>query len=419
MTADSEALCVRVLWFDVRVATHVLRKGASLALNSLGELTQPGHAPMRFDSKTLTFHDGLTGTLLRNGETALSLSDSVARGLAVEAQGAWELELGRSDILQLGSGPVRVEAFRLRAPTRPATAFNPDYGFLNSLLACAAVFFLFAASAELSRDLDDDDVPQVSSTKLRRILVQSEPPPPPKKHTGETSDTPRPTRRVASEGTPRPPSRPQRDTGGVNVAALTGRLFGGLGASGVFGPGGLGKELSGALGGVVAVNATGNGGWSLRGDGAGGPHDGTIQIGGIARSGVDKRSGIGELCAGPGPCKKSIGPDLPTDPPVECGGGGCMDKELIRKVIAGHRDQIRYCYEYALQTTPALGGKVAVQFFVTEAGSVSTARVAESTVGSNQLSDCLVSRVRTWQFPVGKNASGYRVTYPFLFKRAG
>jgi len=147
MAADSEALCVRVLWFDVRVATHVLRKGASLALNSLGELTGIDHAPMRFDSKTLTFHDGLTGTLLRNGETALSLSDSVARGLAVEEQGGWTLELGRSDIVQLGSGPVRVEAFRMRAPTRPAGALNLDYGFLNSLLACAAVFFLFAANA--------------------------------------------------------------------------------------------------------------------------------------------------------------------------------------------------------------------------------------------------------------------------------
>lgn len=419
MTADSEALCVRVLWFDVRVATHVLRKGATLALNTLGELTQPTHAPMRFDSRTLTFHEGLTGTLLRNGETALSLSDSVARGLAVEEQGGWTLELGRADRVALGNGPVRVEAFRMRAPTRPAAAFNPDYGFLNSLLACAAVFFLFAANAEFSKDLDDDDAPPVSSSTLRRILVQSEPPPPPKKRAEETADTPKPTRRLASEGRPKPPHTPQRETGGVNVAALTGRLFGGLGASGVFGPGGLGKELSGALGGVVAVNATGNGGWSLRGDGAGGPHDGTIQIGGIARSGVAQKTGIGALCAGPGPCKKSFGPELTPDPPVECGGGGCMDKELIRKVIAGHRDQIRYCYEYALQTTPALGGKVAVQFFVNEAGSVSTARVAESTVASHQLSDCLVSRVRTWQFPVGKNAAGYRVTYPFLFKRAG
>jgi len=419
MAADSEALCVRVLWFDVRVATHVLRKGASLALNSLGELTQVAQAPMRFDSKTLTFHDGLTGTLMRNGDTALSLSDSVARGLAVEEEGAWTLELGRSDVVQLGRGPVRVEAFRMRAPARPVGVLNLDYGFLNSLLACAAVFFLFAANAEISKDLDDDDGVPVSSSQLRRILVQSEPTPPRPKKSDEKSETKTPQKRVASEGSPKPFNKPVKDTGGLDIAALKGKLFGGIGATGVFGPGGLGKELSGALGGVVAVNASGNGGWSLRGDGGGGPHDNTIQIGGIARSGVDKKKNVGELCAGPGPCKDSKTPALGFEPPVDCAGGGCMDKELIRKVIAGHRDQIRYCYEYALQTTPALGGKVAVQFFVNEAGGVSTARVAETTVGSSQLSECLVSRVRTWQFPVGKNASGYRVTYPFLFKRAG
>ena len=96
-----------------------------------------------------------------------------------------------------------------------------------------------------------------------------------------------------------------------------------------------------------------------------------------------------------------------------------MDKELIRKVIAGHRDQIRFCYELALQQSPALSGKVAVQFAVGTAGLVSTARVENSTARSEALGDCLVSRVRTWQFPVGARSAGFRVTYPFVFKPSG
>ena len=103
----------------------------------------------------------------------------------------------------------------------------------------------------------------------------------------------------------------------------------------------------------------------------------------------------------------------------EGGGAVCMDKDLIRKVIAGHRDQIRFCYEMALQTSPALAGKVSVQFAVATSGSVATARVENSSANSNALGDCLVSRVRTWQFPVGKQGNGYRVTYPFVFKPSG
>ena len=60
-----------------------------------------------------------------------------------------------------------------------------------------------------------------------------------------------------------------------------------------------------------------------------------------------------------------------------------------------------------------------MQFAVGTAGLVSTARVENSTARSEALGDCLVSRVRTWQFPVGKQGNGYRVSYPFVFKPSG
>jgi hypothetical protein len=148
-----------------------------------------------------------------------------------------------------------------------------------------------------------------------------------------------------------------------------------------------------------------------------------VQLGGIGRSGIANKKGIGELCHGPGPCKTSPVPEISSDPPFICspegGAASCMDKELIRKVINGHRDQIRFCYELALQQTPALAGKVSVQFAVGISGGVGAARVAESTARSEALSDCLVSRVRTWQFPVGKQGNAYRVSYPFVFKPSG
>jgi TonB family protein len=293
---------------------------------------------------------------------------------------------------------------------------------LNTLLLCLAVFAALAMNAELNVDGELDDSLSGDLTRMRRIIVQTMPPPPPTKVATASEEKPQPIKRPAAEGKPRPPSKPRTDPGGsAQVAArdLVGRIFGGPGAAGVMGPGGLGKDLSGALGAVVAVNGDGNGGWSIRGNGAGGPNAGDpIGIGGIPTSGVAKRSGIGKLCSGPGPCKQDIPPENVTEEPV-CSGGGCMDKELIRKVIAGHRDQIRYCYELALQQAPGLAGKVGVRFYVAGNGSVSSADIDQNSTRNDTLSSCLVSRVRTWQFPVGRAAGGYRVTYPFVFRPSG
>lgn len=424
---NSDALCVRVLWGERRVATHLLQSGAQLALNGVGEAVPSPAAPMKFDITGLTFHEGIVGTLLRNGETSLSLGDAVSRGLAVEEQGGWNLELGRADIVRLGNGPVCVEAFRVRAPPKAANLWQPDYAFLNTLLLCVAVFAAFAMNASFTEVAWEDDSLSSNATKLRRILVKSEPPPLPvrtKKLADNMFDPAKPTR--ASEGKPKPPNKPTRDTGGspqLTAKELAGRLFGGPGAAGVMGPGGLGKELAGAMGNVVALNAIGNGGLSIKGNGAGGLNDQTIQIGGIGRSKYSGNggAGVGVICSGPmEKCKKSPEKfDFESEPPVICEGGSCMDKELIRKVINSHRDQIRFCYEQALLSAPQLGGKVAVQFLVGSGGSVPSARVAQNTVGNQNLSDCLVSRVRTWNFPVAKGAGGYSVTYPFVFKRAG
>jgi hypothetical protein len=430
-----DALCVRVLWGERRVATHMLQVGQSLNLASNGEVLPRADAPIRFDVSSggrfeVGFAEGIVGEVLRNGETPLSLGEVVHRGLATEADGGWSCELGRADQVRLGRGPVWLEAERVKAPPKAKGGLVLDYRFLNVLLVCFAVFALGAMKAQFDVDAFDPDDEMTSSeaTRMRHILVQAAKPVPQK---FERAPTPEkivknePQRVNPAPGKPRPPSKPVRDVGGNNqqlAQDIAGRIFGGRGASGVFGPGGMGKELKGAFGNVVAASGDGNGGWALKGDGNGGPGGDPERIGGIPRSGIDKKQGVGELCKGPGPCKQSI-PPTPWDSQVEVcqaeGGGQCMDKELIRKVIASHRDQVRYCYEQALQTSPSLAGKVGVSFVVASGGSVPTAKVESSTVRDGSVGDCLVSRIRTWVFPVGKGAGGYRVTYPFVFKPSG
>ena len=422
-----EALCVRVLWGERSIATHLIHPGRKLALASTGEPVSSTDARVQFEAGahhfSLAFQEGVVGDVLRNGETPLSLGDAVHRGLAVEETKGWSFDIGRADMLRLGNGPVTLEAFRVRAPKRAIGSLEDiiDYPFLNTLLVCFALFMVGVLTARLDEGRDPpDDAVSSDVVRMRNILVKAEKPPP-KMRTAAAEPT-KTTRKTAAEGKPKSPSKPVKDPGGAAPTALqlATAIFNRPGTNGVVGPGGLGKDLTGALGNVVANNGDGMGGWSIRGNGAGGAEGDPAQIGKIGISNVAKRKGIGELCHGPGPCKDSVGPEIDPGPVVVCGGeGGCMDKELIRKVIAGHRDQIRFCYELALQQSPALSGKVAVQFAVGTAGLVSTARVENSTARSEALGDCLVSRVRTWQFPVGARSAGFRVTYPFVFKPSG
>lgn len=411
----------------------MLQPGQSLNLASNGEPLPRADAPIRFDVSAggqfeVGFVEGVVGEVMRNGETPLSLGEVVHRGLAVEADGGWACELGRADSVRLGRGPVWLEAFRVQAPPKAKGGFALDYGFLNALLLCFAGFALMAMSAEFNVDADAmDDSVSVDTTRMRHILVQAQKPLPQKVQPQRPDEVVKnePQKVNPAPGKPKPPSKPVRDTAGNNqqlAQNIAGKIFGGRGATGIFGEGGIGKELKGALGNVVAAAGDGRGGWDIKGDGNGGPGGDTALIGAIPRSGVDKKKGVGELCKGPGPCKESKAPEPWDEGGGVCvaeGGGACMDKELIRKVIAGHRDQIRFCYEQALQTSPSLAGKVGVSFVVSSAGSVPTARVETSTVRNESVGDCLVSRIRTWQFPVGKGAGGYRVTYPFVFKPSG
>ena len=197
-----EALCVRVLWGERRVATHLLHPGRKLALGSTGEAMAASEAPLQFEAGarhfSLAFQEGVVGELLRNGETPLSLGDAVHRGLAVEEQKGWSFDIGRADVLRLGNGPVTVEAFRVRAPPRALGSLEDivDYRFLNTLLFCFALFMVGALQAQLTEGLDEDDAVAGDVTRMRHILVKAEKP---EKHPKVAEATSRPEEGAAEE----------------------------------------------------------------------------------------------------------------------------------------------------------------------------------------------------------------------------
>src|SRR5581483_247873 len=197
-----------------------------------------------------------------------------------------------------------------------------------------------------------------------------------------------------------------------------------LGASGglstVLGSGGLGGTLNGALGhltGSAAGDANGMGGLGLRGSGLGGGGFGnTIGIGDIGTRG--RGGGLNGYGSSVGTLGKKTSSDVAIssgNPVVE----GSMDKELIRRVIHEHRNQVRYCYESELQRHPGLNGKVTVKFVIGPAGQVQKSGVDSTSLGNPAVENCIVARVYQWQFPKPKGGGIVQVSYPFLLKESG
>jgi hypothetical protein len=94
---------------------------------------------------------------------------------------------------------------------------------------------------------------------------------------------------------------------------------------------------------------------------------------------------------------------------------GTCDKEILRRVIRAHVNEVRYCYERSLQTRPELNGRVLSRFTVEPTGFVSASTVAASTVPDVAVGQCVATAIRRWQFP---SCTG-EINYPFVFVPAG
>ena len=99
-------------------------------------------------------------------------------------------------------------------------------------------------------------------------------------------------------------------------------------------------------------------------------------------------------------------------------GEGKLGAQVIRNVVRTHMAQVRICYEKALQAKPNLAGRVTVQWTIEPAGTVTRARVKESTLHDETAEQCIVTAVSGWTF-AKSTGDPVNVTYPFMFQSAG
>jgi hypothetical protein len=211
----------------------------------------------------------------------------------------------------------------------------------------------------------------------------------------------------------------------VKNSGLLAALGKGKGASGlstVFGQGGLGGDLKGAIGnmfGPVVGDSQGVGGLGLKGTGTGGGGAGeTIGIGAVGTKG--RGGGLGGYGSGVG----GLGAKRDRDISVATGETkvlGAIDPELIRKVIRDHAAQVRYCYEQQLALNPKLEGKVSIRWQINSDGRASSTVLnhADTTLSNDQVAQCIMSRIVTWEFPKPKGGGIAIVTYPWILRSSG
>ncbi len=336
------------------------------------------------------------------------------------------LERGTPGLLDLG--PLRFEAELLDAPPPVRGAAVAELATVNLCLMLMGAFGFFAvaaANADAEGNGLSDDISGVPARTVKTLMIQQE-----RRQQASAAAAPAPTQR---KDKPTPPASPSRQARIVPLSRPTGRnvpskvdvgdLFKGPGAGNIFTSSGLGDDLRAASNGIRTAEA-GNGigvmgtGHGMDGNGLGG-----LKLEGIGRMGTHGGRGTDKYAVG---VMLKPGDKMPLPPPDEVtlvgcqqDGSGCIDKEMIRRVIRQNLAGFRYCYESLLNRFPYLEGKVAVKFQIAQSGKVPLSLVASSSAGNSELERCVSDRTRLLQFPSRKGTEVVVVTYPFIFKQSG
>lgn len=95
---------------------------------------------------------------------------------------------------------------------------------------------------------------------------------------------------------------------------------------------------------------------------------------------------------------------------------GSLDKDIIRRYVRQKLPAIRYCYEKALVSDPALAGTLIAEFSITPEGITDSIEVTGMDDGA--LRACVTSLVEYLKFPKVAGNGLVRVRYPFELRPA-
>jgi TonB family protein len=168
------------------------------------------------------------------------------------------------------------------------------------------------------------------------------------------------------------------------------------------------------------------------GRGGGGVGEGTIGLGALGIIGRGHGSGSG---SGSG---YGLGASRGWDPAAGSGGGtsparakrvprvrvatatvsGALDKDIVRRIVRAHINEVRFCYHAVLAKNPAAAGNVNIGFDVGPTGTVTAASLREGDSAVREAGECAAKAARRWRFPTPSGGGTVRVQFPFSFSPA-
>jgi TonB family protein len=460
------ALFVEARFRELAIAGRLLRvddprgfsigsaRGATAPVNPayLGATTGPAEAPLHklIEIENEGFVLNLIGALraeLRTPTQRLALRPDPGPAQA-------PLTLGPEARLHLACGEMVFEISAAEPqPTVPRPWLSPDwrslgrYALLTALVFLVLAIVIFSIPAEpRALSLDDLDVSrrfagvqiipaQVAAPEIDRALSWLKPggggAPAAAGPAGQAGrpDAAKADRRRATKG-----SAPQNAAEAAAqvrrnpmLAILDGQRSASL-VSVLSDRPALGADAQDALGHLVGstiADAYGVGGLGIHGTGREGDGTGeqTLGLGTFGthgRFGDGKRAGSGPgYGEGVGQLAMRRSPRVPEALPGIASVRGTLDKEIIRRIVRRHLNEVRFCYTQALAARPALEGRLVVQFTIAPKGRVLASALGSSTLGAPAVESCVVQAVKRWDFPEPQGGGLAIVSYPFQLSPAG
>ncbi|MBX7080217.1 MAG: AgmX/PglI C-terminal domain-containing protein [Nannocystaceae bacterium] len=95
--------------------------------------------------------------------------------------------------------------------------------------------------------------------------------------------------------------------------------------------------------------------------------------------------------------------------------GKGLDRDIVRRILRAHINELRFCYNQGLVRDTALAGEVTLAFTIAADGSVSEASQSASTLAGKSgttVAACMVKASRRWKYPKPERGGSVEVVYP-------
>ena len=189
----------------------------------------------------------------------------------------------------------------------------------------------------------------------------------------------------------------------------------------------LGPDSENVLGNLIAAPvglAYGHGGLGMLGTGGGECRDRRGRRSASGNSAAAVRASALAASAGarrawPARSEPGARERSPMSSPVIATVRGNLDREIIRRIIRRHINEVRFCYEQQLAAHRELAGRMVVQFNIAPSGQVLSSVMQSSTLSNVRVESCTLQAVRRWEFPKPEGGGLVNVSYPFVFTPAG